>query len=391
MARRVLITGARAAAALDLARDFVAAGWEVHLADSRKVRMALWSRLPLRHHEYPSPREAPEAFRTRIAALVAGEAIDLIVPTCEEVFHLAAPAFQAELGARLFAPDLATLRQLHDKLAFARACKAWGLSVPESHLLASATDVARFAPEAEAWVFKPCFTRFGEAALIGPKSEELTQIAPTPEAPWLAQRRVNGSEACFYAVAHRGKLAAFVAYRSSWRLDGGAGYAFEPLGNTEVAALHDIAMRLASCAAINGQFACDAIFDAAGQPFLIECNPRATSGVHLLTVNGALARVMGDGICGPATDQEQAHTSAYLGPAMLVYGLPQALREARLGDWAQLLAHGRDAISRPGDRRPFLGAMADAVAFFREGRGHSISTVAATTRDIAWNGEDLDP
>ena len=108
----------------------------------------------------------------------------------------------------------------------------------------------RFAPEAEAWVFKPCFARFGEAALIGPKSEELTQIAPTPEAPWLAQRRVSGSEACFYAVAHRGKLAAFVAYRSSWRLDGGASYAFEPLGNTEVAALHDIAMRLASCAAM---------------------------------------------------------------------------------------------------------------------------------------------
>lgn len=390
MVRRVLITGARAAAALDLARDFVAAGWEVHLADSRQVRMALWSRLPLRHHVYPSPREARETFRTRIAGLVVGEAIDLVVPTCEEVFYLAAPAFQAELGARLFAPELATLRQLHDKLAFARACAAWGLSVPESHLLASVADVARFEPEAEAWVFKPCFTRFGEAALIGPTPEELAQIVPTPEAPWLAQRRVSGSEACFYAVAHRGELAAFVAYSSSWRLGGGASYAFEPLGNTEAAGLRDIATRLASCAAINGQFACDAIFDAAGRPFLIECNPRATSGVHLLTGDGALARAIGDGACAPAPNQEQALTPAYLGPAMLVYGLPQALREARLRDWTRFLAYGRDVISRPGDRLPFLGAMADAVGFFREGRRHSISTTAATTRDIAWNGEDLD-
>ena len=83
-------------------------------------------------------------------------------------------------------------------------------------------------------------------------------------------------------------------------------------------------------------------------------------------------------------------TAAYLGPAMLVYGLPQALREARLRDWARLLAKGRDAISRPGDRRPILGAMANAAAYFHEGRRHSISTTAATTRDIAWNGEDLD-
>ena len=390
MARRVLITGARAAAALDLARDFVAAGWDVHLADSRRVRMARWSRLSVRHHIYPSPREAREGFRACVRELVADEAIELVVPTCEEVYHLAAPALHAELGARLFAPDLATLRQLHDKLAFARACEAWGLPIPESHLLASADDVARFVPESEAWVFKPCFTRFGDSALIGPLPEALAQVSPTPETPWLAQRRVRGSEACFYAVAHRGELTAFVAYRSAWRLDGGASYAFEPLAETEAAPLREIAMRLASCAKIHGQFACDAIFDASGRPVLIECNPRATSGVHLLTGDGALARVLGDGGRGPAPEQEQPHTAAYLGPAMLVYGLPQALREARLSDWARLLAKGRDAISRPGDRRPILGAMADAAAYFHEGRRHSISTTAATTRDIAWNGEDLD-
>lgn len=72
------------------------------------------------------------------------------------------------------------------------------------------------------------------------------------------------------------------------------------------------------------------------------------------------------------------------------YGLPQALREVRMGDWARLLVSGRDAIACPGDRWSIFGAMADAVGFFREGRKHSVSTTETTTRDIAWNGEDLD-
>lgn len=386
MARAVLITGARAAAALDLARDFVAAGWRVHLADSRRARMASWSGLAARHHLYPAPRQEGAAFQRRIAALLAEEAIDLVVPTCEEVFHLAAPALHRDLGERLFAPALATLRQLHDKLAFARACAVWGVPVPESHKLERRADLVRFTGTAQDWVFKPCFTRFGDAALIGPAPHELAQIAPTRAAPWLAQRRIRGSEASFYAVAHQGRLTAFAAYRSDWRLGGGASYAFEPVGGTDGEILRDIAARLAASARLHGQFACDAMFDANGQPFLIECNPRATSGVHLLTGDGALAKAIGMG----APIEREGQTAAYLGPAMVVYGLPRALRQRKLGQWVRLLARGRDAISRAGDRRPLAGAIADAIGFFRDGRRHSMTTTAATTYDIAWNGEELD-
>ncbi|WP_181443610.1 hypothetical protein [Porphyrobacter sp. YT40] len=386
MARSVLITGARAVAALDLARDFVAAGWQVHLADSCVSRMARWSRLAAEHHLYPPPRQEGEAFRRAIATLVGEKNIDLVVPTCEEVFHLAAPSLRRALGARLFAPDLATLRQLHDKFAFARACDGWGLPAPESHLLESPADVARFAGEASEWVFKPCFTRFGDAALVDPAPQALAQVTPTPAAPWLAQRRIFGREAAFYAVAHHGALTAFAAYASEWRLGGGASYAFEPLDAGDAAALHDLAARLSSSAGLHGQFACDVMIDAQGCPFLIECNPRATSGVHLLTGSGTLARAIGEGVPTPP----QSHAPAYLGPAMVVYGLPQAFRERRLRPWWHLLATGREAISRPGDRWPLAGALADAAGFFREGRRHSITTTAAATRDIAWNGEELD-
>ena len=386
MTRRVLITGARAAAALDLARDFAAAGWTVHLADCVKVRMARWSRVSASHHLYPAPRQDGASFRAWTARFVSDNEIDLIVPTCEEVFHLAAPSLHKQLGGKLFAPDLATLRSLHDKLAFARSCSEWGLDVPESHSIADAAALAPFMGSSREWVFKPRFSRFGDKALIAPPSGAVARIDPNADAPWLAQRYIDGEEACFHAVAHRGRLIAYTAYRSDWCLGGGARYAFEPTESRHYDALRAIAEKLAKSAGIHGQFACDVMLSSDGKYYLLECNPPATSGVHLLVGNGDLAKAIEDGRPMP----QRASRAAYLAPAMALFGLPLALRDNRFAEWKALLTTGHDAISRPGDRAPIFGAVADAAGFFLTGLKHGISTNAATTFDIEWNGEELD-
>ncbi|MGB3167528.1 MAG: ATP-grasp domain-containing protein [Alteraurantiacibacter sp.] len=381
MISRVLITGARAAAALDLARDFVAAGWEAHLADCSGARMAKASRETKGVHRYASPVREPARFRRDIAAMVDRLDPALVVPVCEEVFHLAAPSRSPVLGDKLFAPRFATLRQLHDKLAFAELCESAGLAVPESRFIQTIEESQALRMESSEWVFKPRFSRFGESACVGPSARDLSNLP----VPILAQRRVRGEEVCFYAIAHGGVLTAFCAYRSRWRLGGGASFAFEPIEAPCHDALHELADRLASVTALTGQFACDAIMDGDGKPWLIECNPRATSGVHMLAGSGDLARAIADGVAMPAMRPTPHHVA----PAMLVFGLPMALREGRLGEWRETMREGRDAIARPGDRRPFFGAMLDGARFAISGLRHGISTTAATTRDIEWNGEDL--
>jgi len=365
MAKAVLITGARSAAALDLARDF----------DSRLAR---WSKIDAKHHRIPPPRQEGAAFRASIKDLINTYEINLIVPTCEEVFHLAVTDLRDNLGGRLFTPDLATLTLLHDKFAFSQTAQAAGLAVPETRAIASDADLA---------VFKPRFGRFGSHTVIAPAPSELAHISPSEHDPWLAQACIRGREVCLYAVANHGKILGFSAYTSEWRLKGGASYVFEPLDFELSQALRKIAEKLANSAKIHGQFGLDVILDEKNTPFLIECNPRATSGVHLLSGQGHLARAIGEGC--PIPDRAAATPSAYLGPALVGFGLPHALATGRFGAWRKCLANGHDAISRPGDRLPFAGAIADTIAFALKGLQHSISTNAATTYDIEWNGEEL--
>jgi len=380
MAETVLITGARAPVALDIARSFAAAGFAVHMADSVTARIARWSRVPTRVHRLPSPRGDPAAFAEAVAALVAAIDPPLIVPTCEEVFHLAA------LGSeRLFAPDAATLHRLHAKDRFAALCRELGLASPETHRLESAGALDRFRGTARDWVFKPVYSRFGSLARVGP--DDLDQILPTASTPWVAQQRVQGDEVSFYAVCRAGVVTAFAAYRATWRLGGSAGYAFAALPDdqaTDLAAMASILARIVG----QGQFACDAIRDAQDRFQLIECNPRATSGAHLFGRGPGLARAMLDGPRnGSAAAVPIRSLRAHVAPALWSYGLGATFGRRRLRDWLSEQRRGRDVVGAPRDRWPVAGAFVDSAVFGIRALVARRTLAEQTTADIEWNGD----
>ncbi len=206
---RVLITGARAPVALDMARAFRAAGCAVALADSVFPFAAALARPRFPIHRLPPPRFAFDAFRARLVELMAE--IDLLVPTCEEVFWLAAAAARDGWTARLFAPSLKVLRSLHSKADFAALARAEGVDAPATVTLTAATDLAGLA-----WadlVAKPEFCRFGTRTLIAPQPASLRAIRPTEEHRWVAQERIEGEELCAFSIARGRRLIACAVYR----------------------------------------------------------------------------------------------------------------------------------------------------------------------------------
>jgi len=73
--------------------------------------------------------------------------------------------------------------------------------------------------------------------------------------------------------------------------------------------------------------------------------------------------------------------------AMLVYGLPAALREQRVEPWLAALTRSRDVIFSPRDPAPALLQWRSLLYFVMLGKQHKISPLEASTFDIEWNGE----
>lgn len=367
---RVLITGARSPAALDMARDMKAAGAEVHVADSSGAMISRWSCAVDTFHRLRPPVQDPRGFRRDVADLVAHVSPTLVVPTCEEVFHLAAARDEGVEVGPLFAPDAATLDVLHAKDRFNALAHDLGLSAPDTLLLTDAFDATTL--DLPHTVLKACYSRFGVGTLVAPTLDQAARVAPTTSAPWIAQRLVGGVEHSSYAIAVEGSVTAFAAYRSTMRLAGGAGYAFQPADADVSDRMLEATSRIAERLDLTGQISLDAIDDGE-RAWLIECNPRATSGIHLLTGEGRIARAMA-GIGTAVTADGGAR-----------HNLPMVLTSAA-GLGLAFSGGSRDVIGAPGDRMPVLGAIVDSAAFTLDALRHGLGITGATTRDIEWNG-----
>ncbi len=385
MSKRVLVTGSRSLAALDIAREFKRIGYQVHVADSMGGLAARLCRLIDQSHAYPSPALRFQAFSTVIANLVQKHSFDLVVPTCEEIFHLARLGPDHPVAPLLFAPQLSVLRALHDKASFVEICLALGIAVPETYPVHDQSTLEEFAEVSDAWVVKPCFSRFGADTLVSPSASRLRQIDIQVHRPWIAQQRIHGHEICFHAVARDGFITAFVAYSGSWRLEKGASIAFSAVSQAINDQARAYATAIAAKFSITGQFACDGIVDEQNHLWLIECNPRATSGVHVLSGDGSLALAIAH-----SQDKdpfEPLVTPQHILPAMLTLGLVQAISARKLKQWWTVVTLGKDVAGIAGDRLPFLGAILDGLGFIWLGLRHARSATAATTYDIEWNGE----
>ena len=300
----VLITGARAPIALDLARSFAAAGFTPHLADSIRPWSARLSRTARgRLHRLAPPRFSFAAFTADLGALVKRLEPVLIVPTCEEVFYVAEAAARLGLSDRVFAPSPTILRLLHSKVEFAELARGCGVAAPATRRAASAQDLDPWRPLAARLVFKPEFSRFASHALVRPDAKTLARVVPTPDAPWAIQDFAAGEELCLWSAAIKGQVVAFAAYRPLWRLGRSASFYFE---TDKDPALLAFAQTIAGATGASGQLSFDVIRTADGTIVPLECNPRGISGLHLFDSDPRLARaIMGQGGLA-ATDSARA-------------------------------------------------------------------------------------
>jgi hypothetical protein len=375
-----MILGARAPAALEWARAFHTCGWEVVSADSLRWPLSRFGRSVARHVWLPEPRRDPSRWTEALGQAVESLDIDLVVPTCEEVFYLGAG--RDRIPCRVVSMPLPALQGLHHKHHFALSTRGWPAEAPESQLLTGPAEAARFASTSRDWVFKPAFSRFASRVLVGPEAESVLALRPTAARPWVAQRRVRGREHCSYSLLHEGRLQAHACYHPRHRVGRGSGIWLEP---TSPPSVRDFVERFGLETGFTGQVGFDFIEDESGRCHVLECNPRATSGVHLFDdqpgeLVAALLGTRGGDVLLPTPGPRM------VAMAMLLTGFARlALQPGFRRDFAA----GRDVVSRPGDRGPAWGQIPALVEVVGRAVARRTGLLSAMTSDIEWDGEPL--
>lgn len=375
----VIVSGLRAPAALHACRALAVAGYTVVGTDALWWPTGRFSNSVQHYHRHASPVTDPVGFERDVRALLERYQPVAWLPTCEEIFHLARlplPALQAVLRA----PGFDTLIGAHRKDTFAEQALALRQGPDHTQRLESLADRDACRPEARRLVFKPVFSRFASQVLVRPTMDQLDRLNPSLQAPWVAQRYLGGEEICAYALAEKGQVLGCVLYRGKHQAGQGASIYFEPTQDPRIDAF---VKRYVERHQWTGQVAFDFRRDEHGTPLAIECNPRATSGLHLWEPNAAL----GAALMGQSATLSPVSATPMVGLAMLAMALPKALKARHFKAWRRDWDQATDAVGAPGDRLP---ALLQLLALAEIGTKALISRkglLETSTADIEWNGQ----
>jgi hypothetical protein len=292
---KLLITSSRMPFALDAIRKLGERGHEVYACDSYEAAPGSHSKYVAGHTTTASASDDPEQFVADVESFASDHGIELIVPMFEEVFYLAAQHERLSKVARLYAPPFQTLAQVHDKGTFQELCDQLGLRTPQTVLAHSQEELQAAIERFPRYFARAAFSRGGVGLLTntGPLAGHLKpdEVEPTEANPWLVQEFVDGPMHCTYSCIHAGRVASHMSYRAPRQWEHSTGIQFLSVDPADTLPTVE---KLARELEWDGQMSLDFVDSGGdgegdggqgGNLVMIECNPRPTDGVLLMTAS----------------------------------------------------------------------------------------------------------
>lgn len=382
---RFLITSSRNTFALDMVRKLAEAGHHVVASDTYGGAIGSHSTYLDGHIVTASPTFATDQFIADIGRAVEDHRIDMILPTFEEAFYLAARRADLPEGVGLFTGGFGDLARLHDKDSFQRICARAGVPAPETVVATDDQSLREAVSRFPRYFARAAFSRGGVALLTntGPLAGRtaVEEVHPTPEQPWLVQPFVSGPMVCSYSTVLNGRVTAHSTYRAPERWQHSTGIEFLGVDSTET--LRYAQQIVSTLGDYTGQLSFDYV-DADSGLFMIECNPRTTNGVILMSADQLF-----DGLVKPWSGPSvvPAGEEIALSAAVVLEAFNEPLKH--LPDMAEHLQHAKNMGAGWHDPRAMLWAPASLVHGLRLARGRHEQALAALGGDIVWDGQPI--
>ncbi|KAF3887518.1 MULTISPECIES: ATP-grasp domain-containing protein [Nostocales] len=387
MSTNILLTGGRAPVTLDLARLLSVAGYKVFVADSIKHHLCTASRAVIKNFLVPPPRLDPKGYIDALLKIIQQEKIGFLIPTCEEIFYISNQISQLTPYCQVFSEQLEKLNRLHNKWQFINRVQQLGLTAPQTWIVNSHKDLLDILdlPIPNNIVLKPVYSRFASHVHILSKPvSKIPSLEINSNKAWVAQEFISGKHYCTYSIAHQGKVVAHAVYPTLFTAGKGSCIYFESI---EHGRLLEWVKTFVEAEEFTGQIAFDFIEADDGTLYPLECNPRAISAIHLFEASDGLERAFFNNtniIIQPKVGQRSA-----IAMAMIVYGLPSAIRSGSLGRWLEIFMRTKDVVFRLSDPLPFFHLWIVLFQFIHMSRRSGLTLQQASTQDIEWDGEEI--
>jgi predicted ATP-grasp superfamily ATP-dependent carboligase len=370
--------------ALGMIRKLAESGHEVLAADSSELSPGSHSRYVAERFVTASPRDETERFVDDVERIASERSVEVIVPAFEEAFYLSTQHERLSSAARLFFSPFATLAPLHDKASFEHTARRLDLPMAETVIAPSDEELAAALERFPRYFARAAFSRGGVSLLTntGPLAGavDVSDCHPTEANPWLVQEFVDGETFCTYSTVHGGRVTAHCAYEIPRQWEHSTGIQFVAIDGAPTL---EVVEQISRDCDYTGQISFDFI-DSPDGPMLVECNPRATDGVLLMS-SAQLAMGMLDQDAALAT--VAAGESIQLDLAVFGGMFSDGLREVPRTIRGLLAIRGSDRGWH--DQLPGLYSFLSLAHYERLHRATHEALFVAMAGDISWDGEEI--
>lgn len=370
----VLITLGRLPKGLELARAAHAGGYRVLVADPFRLNLCRASRCVEQTFTVSAPNPDPAHFHRDLLQIIDRERVDFVLPVSEETLHVAKLEDRLPDRTRLLCMPHERLLALHDKGRFMALLQQLGLPSVRS-MPADADSAAEFVRAADV-IIKPTLSSSGH----GVRKLAAGSRLPSRRAGQLLQAWLPGPEISTFSVVSDGHVLGTVGYRACITA-GSVAVCFESLSTLQPEITQTIE-RIALEFEWRGFLSFDWRADGHGMFYPIECNPRATSGVHFVDP-GDLSRALFTPQRGQPFRLRTERRLQQFYPA-LTATQAAGLRGEPWRPNLHLLFGCRDVCFTRQDPMPFLSMPVNSWPIMRRAFLDGQSFGDASTADIGW-------
>ncbi|WP_312473410.1 ATP-grasp domain-containing protein [Neobacillus sp.] len=378
--KKVLVTGARAPVALHLCRILKESGMEVFAADSISYALAKTSNSINDFFLLPSPKKNSSEYIFSLLNIIQTNQIDILIPTCEESFYISMHKEKLSIYCEVLVGDFDKMELLHNKYDFIEYVNSLGFKTPKTLKLTknnTKEDINEFFKDQ--LVLKRIFSRFSDKVLFLHKNE-FVSLPTMIDSTWIAQERIEGNQYCSYGVAKHGKLLAHSVYKTEFTAGIGATISFS---YTERKDIELFVKAIVENLNFTGQISFDFIVNSENIAIPIECNPRATSGLHLFDKNLITC------LNGKNTDTlyPDFSTKEAITLALIAYSIDNWKLNKPFSKWLKTLLTHRDITFRLTDISPFFYQFVSMFLLWKDSKKNNLTMTEQSTLDISWDGE----